>query len=122
MPTLDFAVMKFSMKLKNLLDERGLDQQQLAIRMGVSQSKVSRWCTGLNLPDMREGLELAEYFGVSVYWLADDSKTWPYKRDEPARSAGVVNVPSNGGSNEADGAHKPIRKVPDAPSRRPRKR
>ena len=122
MTAIDFAVMKFSMKLKNLLDVRGLDQQQLASRMGVSQSKVSRWCTGQNLPDMREGLELAKYFGVSVHWLADDTKAWPYKHDEPASPAGVVNVPSNGVSNEADGTHKPARKVPDAPARRPRKR
>ena len=52
--------------LKALRKEKGLTQEQLAERLGVSNRTVSRWETGSNMPDIGMLVELADFFEVSI--------------------------------------------------------
>lgn len=65
--------MQFSERLKELRDEKGVSQSELAEKIYVSRSAVAKWENGLGLP-CAQSLELiAEYFGVSCDSLLSDS-------------------------------------------------
>ena len=47
--------------LKQCRKEKKLTQEQLAEKFGVSARTVSRWETGINMPDLSILVQLAEY-------------------------------------------------------------
>ena len=57
---------KFGALLKALRKEKGLTQEQLAEKLGVTNRTVSRWETGANLPDMDVLIELTEFYQVDM--------------------------------------------------------
>ena len=57
---------KIGMFLKELRNEKGITQEQLAEQLGVSNRTVSRWETGSNMPDISLLVEIAEYMDVSI--------------------------------------------------------
>ena len=52
--------------LKELRKEKGLTQEQLAEQMGVARRTVSRWETGMNMPDLDLLTEMAEFYQVDL--------------------------------------------------------
>ena len=52
--------------LKDLRKEKGITQEQLAEKLGVSGRTISRWETGNNMPDISLLVEIAEFFDVSI--------------------------------------------------------
>ena len=58
-------------KIKQLRYEAKLTQEQLATKVGVSPQSVSKWETGLTLPDIALLPTLAEVFGVTIDELFD---------------------------------------------------
>ena len=58
--------MKLSEKIIRLRKGRGLSQEELAERLGVSRQAVSRWETGCYLPDVEMLSLLSREFGVSI--------------------------------------------------------
>ena len=57
-------------KIAELRKEKGLSQRQLAKLIGTSQANLSRWEQGLNLPSVIECWKLADFFDVSIDFLA----------------------------------------------------
>ena len=57
---------KIGALLKTLRKEKGLTQEGLAEKLGVSNRTVSRWETGSNMPDIGMLVELADFFEVSI--------------------------------------------------------
>ena len=57
-----------------LRKERGLTQQQLGEKLGVTGRTVSRWETGKYMPDLGVLQELAAFLGVSVDTLLSGEK------------------------------------------------
>lgn len=65
----------FQLILKELRENAGLSQRELAERIGVRQSTVGMWENGKNKPEYKRLLTLAELFGVDVnYLVGDDQK------------------------------------------------
>ena len=60
--------------LKELRREKGVTQEQLAERLGVSSRTVSRWETDSNLPDLDLLMVLADYHGVELRELLDGER------------------------------------------------
>lgn len=60
--------------LKQLRNENGLTQQQLAEWLGVSDRSVSRWENGVTLPDFDLLLQLADRYGVEVREVLDGQR------------------------------------------------
>lgn len=52
--------------LKELRKERGITQEQLAEIFGVAGRTVSRWETGINMPDLDVIIQLADYYRVEI--------------------------------------------------------
>lgn len=52
--------------LKQLRNEKGITQEQLAEILSVSGRTVSRWETGTNLPDLSILVEISEYYNVEI--------------------------------------------------------
>ena len=52
--------------LKELRRKKGITQEQLAEKLGVSGGTISRWGTGNNMPDISLLVEISEYFDVSI--------------------------------------------------------
>lgn len=58
--------MNIGNKIKELRAQRGITQEQLANSIGISYQAVSKWETGIALPDITLIPVLAGYFGVST--------------------------------------------------------
>ena len=56
-------------KIKDLRVNSGMNQVQLAKRLGVTKSAVNSWETGTNSPSLSFIIKLAQIFGVSTDYL-----------------------------------------------------
>lgn len=65
--------MRFDEKLIQLRKREGLSQEQLAGRLGVSRQSVSKWESGIALPELAKIITLSEMFHISVDYLVKDS-------------------------------------------------
>lgn len=70
-------VKKFGSFVTELRRERGLTQKQLAEKLYVSNKAVSKWETGLGMPDISMLEPLAESLGVSVSELLRGERETP---------------------------------------------
>jgi transcriptional regulator with XRE-family HTH domain len=52
--------------LRQLRNEKKLTQEQIAEVLGVSGRTVSRWETGINLPDLSILVQISEYYEVEI--------------------------------------------------------
>ena len=59
--------------IKNLRKEKGLSQEELAIKLNVVRQTVSKWERGLSVPDSSMLISLAEELGTSVNVLLGES-------------------------------------------------
>ena len=85
--------MDFGAKLKALRTERGLTQEQLAARLYVSRTAVSKWETGGGSPNLDSLQAVARLFDVSVDDLLSTDDLIVLARDErrsTARSSGML--------------------------------
>lgn len=84
-------------KIQALRKQRGLTQEQLAQRLGVSRQAVSRWELDESLPETANLLPLGEVLGVSLDILLDPARglEGPVPKEEPsAPAASAPTVPS----------------------------
>lgn len=63
------AMKQFSPKLKAFREETGLNQSQLADKLGVSRGSISFYENGDRIPDIEFLRKVSEYFNVSADWL-----------------------------------------------------
>lgn len=76
-------------KIQTLRKQRGLTQEQLAQRLGVSRQAVSRWELDESLPETANLLPLRESLGVSLDALLDPAQglEGPVPKEEPPAPA-----------------------------------
>lgn len=60
--------------LKVLRNEKGLTQEQLAEKLGVSGRTVSRWENGNNMPDLSILVELSDFYEVDIREIIDGER------------------------------------------------
>jgi transcriptional regulator with XRE-family HTH domain len=75
-------IMEIGNKIKQLRYQSKLTQEQLATKVGVSPQSVSKWETGLTLPDISMLPILAEVFGVTIDEIFDLATEQKLKRLE----------------------------------------
>jgi transcriptional regulator with XRE-family HTH domain len=79
--------MKLEEKIFILRKQKGMSQEQLAEKMGVSRQSVSKWELGESAPDLANIVGLSEIFGVSTdYLLKDASINGEYGGGEQTKS------------------------------------
>lgn len=55
--------------MKYLRKQKDLTQRELADKLGVSNSSIASYETGLRLPDRKTEEKIADFFGVSIAYL-----------------------------------------------------
>ena len=60
-------------RIKELREERGLSQRQLANEIATSQANLSRWEKSVVDPCISECWKLADYFNVTIDYLCGRS-------------------------------------------------
>ena len=66
--------MKLHEKIYSQRKLKGLSQEELAEKLGVSRQAVSKWETGEALPEITKLKGLAEVFGVTADFLLNDNE------------------------------------------------
>ncbi|MBQ6810740.1 MAG: helix-turn-helix transcriptional regulator [Firmicutes bacterium] len=61
-------------KIIELRKKNGWSQEQLGEQLGVSRQSVSKWETGLAVPELDNIMQMSELFGVSTDYLLKDSE------------------------------------------------
>ena len=85
----------FGERLKELREEAGLTQEELAIDIGVTKNTVYRWETKPNLPKEETRFMLARYFGVTYGFLmgfTDDREELFITEEEAAANAAAMEI------------------------------
>ena len=60
--------------LKTLRKEKGLTQEQLAEKFNTTNRTVSRWETGINMPDLGVLVEMADFYDVDIKEIIDGER------------------------------------------------
>ena len=68
-------------KIKNLRKQHGYSQQQIAVKLHVTQGAVSQWENGLTVPAADQLSSLADIFRITVDELLEREST-PDKKDD----------------------------------------
>ena len=88
MPTEDDIKKLFSIRLSKLMNERDINQREIAQAVGVSESTVGKWLLLKAIPRMGVIQKLADYFNVGKsYFLEDESDAGYYIDPEVAEYA-----------------------------------
>ena len=66
----------FAENLKRLMFEKALTQEQLAKKMNLDQSRISRWKTGESVPSAKNIKKLAEILNISTEDLTNNVRTY----------------------------------------------
>lgn len=59
------------MRLAEMMEQTGTTQQELADYLGVSRVAISQYATGKREPDLAALVRIAEFFQVSLDYLAE---------------------------------------------------
>ena len=81
-------------KIMQLRKQRGWSQEELADKLGISRQSVSKWESGMSIPDLDKILKLGGVFGVSTDYLLKEEL-------EECEQAGVA-VPGQFDEPEAE--------------------
>ncbi|MCD8029078.1 MAG: helix-turn-helix domain-containing protein [Erysipelotrichaceae bacterium] len=74
--------MKIGEFLKELRNEKGLTQEQLAEYFNVSNRSVSRWENGYNMPDLSMLVELSHFYNVDMSEIINGERKSKMMNDE----------------------------------------
>lgn len=67
--------MRFSEKLRQLMESNGESSYRLAKEIECSQSTISNWLKGINVPTRAKRRAIANHYGVSYEELSQDEET-----------------------------------------------
>lgn len=88
-----------SEKIYTLRRKRGLSQEQLAEKIGVSRQAISKWEGGLSTPELEKLRALSEFFQVSMDELTSEQEPGAAadgakeeRRAEPAKAESKIGI------------------------------
>ncbi|RKU10821.1 hypothetical protein C6503_19235 [Candidatus Poribacteria bacterium] len=65
------AILRFSENLNREIAKSDLTQVEIASKLGIRQSAVSQWCTGVNMPNRRNLYKLTSLLNTTVEKLTE---------------------------------------------------
>ncbi|MCD8047678.1 MAG: helix-turn-helix domain-containing protein [Clostridiales bacterium] len=90
--------MNMADRIQQLRKARGISQEELADRVGVSRQAVSKWESEQSVPDLNKVVLLSDYFGVTTDYLLKGIEPLleqPVKAKPDARIFAVVGTALN---------------------------
>ena len=92
--------MDFKDRLASLIEQKGISQRQLAIKLGITPQSVQQWVRGTARPSGDKIQSIAEYFDVTPsYLMFGDTSMNSSEIDEETVSIPVLNVEGSCGVN-----------------------
>lgn len=79
----------FPTRLRKLMDEANISQQEIADFIGVSRQAVAQWKDGKTIPDMNNFKRTAEFFNVPYEYLLGDTDSAVKENIEIADALGL---------------------------------
>lgn len=80
-------------RIQQLRKQKGISQEELADRVGVSRQAVSKWESAQSVPDLDKILLLSDYFEVTTDYLLKGIEPAPPVRDKRADGASSPSWP-----------------------------
>ena len=77
--------MTFHEQLITLRKQKGLSQEQLGERLGVTRQTISKWELGITTPEMDKLIQLSDLFQISIDELVGRSTGSEAPRQAPVR-------------------------------------
>jgi len=90
--------MKTGAKLKNLRNSIGLSQEEVAKKLNLSYSTLSRWEGDTRIPTYEDLFKLGQFYGVSIDYLSDpneESFFWCQIKETQAFEEGYEPIETN---------------------------
>ena len=84
--------MNLADRIQQLRKRKGISQEELADRIGVSRQAVSKWESGQTSPDLEKIVLLSDYFEVTTDYLLKGVSPEP-AQTEPDQTASVQSAP-----------------------------
>lgn len=84
--------MIFADKMIELRKQNGWSQEELAAKLNVSRQSVSKWESGLSIPDLDKIIKLSEIFGVTTDYLIKDEMEHVEVQDVNEEKGRVVSL------------------------------
>lgn len=92
--------MKLADKIILLRKQKGWSQEELAAQMDVSRQSVSKWESGISMPDIDKIILLSQIFGTTTdYLLKEDTTESNVETDEKTGNEDTVNNESMYGND-----------------------
>ena len=85
--------MNLADRIQQLRKSRGISQEELADRIGVSRQAVSKWESGQTSPDLEKIVLLSDYFEVTTDYLLKGVSPTPAQTG-PDQTVSVQSVPA----------------------------
>ena len=79
----------FAVRLRQLLEEQGKSQSELASELGIQRQSVNAYTLGITVPDIDRFKEIAKYFKVSYDYLLGDSDAKNRENIEVTKELGL---------------------------------
>lgn len=89
--------MEFNNELQRLRRERGMSQEELGEKLGVSRQTISKWENGSAYPDMLNLMTISEFFGVTTDELINgkhQEQSAPEAKEQTPEEPKVPETPS----------------------------
>ena len=80
--------MKIADRIQRLRKMKGISQEELAEKMGVSRQAVSKWESEQSIPDLDKIIVMSEYFEVTTDYILKGVETPSQKRDNKSFGVG----------------------------------
>lgn len=85
--------MTLGQKLKALLKDNSMTQEDLAERLEVSRQAVGKWVNDKGIPEVGKLVQISNLFGVSMdYLLKEDYEEKTYQKKKPYQTAGIMSA------------------------------
>ena len=78
--------------LRQLRTEKGMTQEDLAEKFGVSSRSVSRWENGNTMPELGILVELADFYDVDIKEIIDGERESEIMEKEEKERTGIKNL------------------------------
>ena len=69
--------MTLGQKLKTILKEKNMTQEELAEQLDVSRQAVGKWVNDKGIPEVTKLIQISNIFGVSLDYLLKEEKSGP---------------------------------------------
>lgn len=82
--------MKIADRIQRLRKMKGLSQEELADKMGVSRQAVSKWESEQSTPDLDKIVSMSEYFEVTTDYILKGIETPAQQRESKSFDVGQI--------------------------------